>query len=85
MDLSDDEKRQIQIKEILQKQGVRRVTYRAPEYNMPSLLTDRPTWFSLFFNRPGEKKIVSGHRVLAFCRFIKFRSARGSGGEVKNV
>ena len=53
-----------------------RVTYCAPEYNVPSLLTDWSGWPSWFSDKPENTNLVEGVKILLLVKFhFKFRSA----------
>ena len=49
------------------KQEAQRATYRAPEYNVPPLLTGRPSCFS---NLPEKHKLDRGRCDLASCQVL---------------
>ena len=54
--------------EIFPKQEVQRATYRAPEYNVPPFLTDRPGRQYLFTHRPEKHKLGRRRWDLASCQ-----------------
>ena len=59
--------------------------YRAPEYNVPSLLTDRLGSCYLFYEWP-EKKLLALYDDIANLLLVKFRQIPFSGfREVENV